>query len=88
MNLIDVIMITREEKMIENISMKIINFSNKREEDYEEYKLVEKSQGGCDESFEVLINLYKEYLYKMAFLHMKNEHDALDFTKKLFIKPI
>ena len=86
MNLIDVIMITREEKMIENITMKIINFSNKREEDYEEYKLVEKAQVGCDESFEVLINLYKEYLYKMAFLHMKNEHDALDIYQETIYK--
>ena len=50
--------------MIENISIKRIRFLNKKQREYMEYKLVDKAKEGCDESFEILINNYKEYLYK------------------------
>lgn len=72
--------------MIENIAMKKIKFFNKKQEKYTEYKLVSQAQNGCDESFEKLMNLYKEYLYKMAFLYVKNEHDALDIYQETVYK--
>ena len=52
--------------MIENIAIKRIGFLNKKQREYTEYKLVQQAQNGCDESFEKLINSYKEYLYKTA----------------------
>ena len=52
--------------MIENIAIKRIGFLNKKQREYTEYKLVQQAQNGCDESFEKLINSYKEYLYKMC----------------------
>lgn len=58
--------------MIENIAMKKIRFFNKKQREYNEYKLIEQAQSGCDESFEKIINMYKEYLYKTAFLYTKN----------------
>ena len=72
--------------MIENIAIKKIRFLNKKKEEYKEYKLVNKAQEGCDESFEKLINTYKEYLYKTAFLYVKNEHDALDIYQETVYK--
>ena len=46
--------------MIENIAIKRIGFLNKKQREYTEYKLVQQAQNGCDESFEKLINSYKE----------------------------
>ena len=72
--------------MIENIAIKMIGFLNKKQREYTEYKLVQQAQNGCDESFEKLINSYKEYLYKTAFLYVKNEHDALDIYQETVYK--
>lgn len=72
--------------MIENIAMKRIKFFNKKQRKYNEYKLIEQAQSGCDESFEKIINMYKEYLYKTAFLYTKNEHDALDVYQETVYK--
>ena len=72
--------------MFESVTMKKIRLFNKKQEEYNEYKLVEKAQSGCDESFERLINNYKEYLYKTAFLYVKNEHDALDIYQETVYK--
>ena len=68
--------------MIENIVMKKIRLLNKKQNEHKEYELINKAQNGCDESFELLINTYKEYLYKTAFLYVKNEHDALDIYQE------
>ena len=72
--------------MIENIAIKRIGFLNKKQREYTEYKLVQQAQNWCDESFEKLINSYKEYLYKTAFLYVKNEHDALDIYQETVYK--
>lgn len=61
--------------MIEQIAIRKIKFFNKKQD---EYKLINMAQGGCNESFERLIDKYKEYIYKTAFLYVKNDHDALD----------
>ena len=55
-------MITREDIMMENIAIKRIGFLNKKQREYTEYKLVQQAQNGCDESFEKLINSYKEQI--------------------------
>ena len=60
--------------MIENIAIKRIGFLNKKQREYTEYKLVQQAQNGCDESFEKLINSYKEYLYKTYMLKMSMMH--------------
>ncbi|MGL6106152.1 sigma-70 family RNA polymerase sigma factor [Romboutsia sp.] len=43
-------------------------------------------QRGDDDSFEELINRLELYLYKMAYLHVKNEHDALDIYQETVLK--
>lgn len=41
-------------------------------------KLIKESMKGNKESFGILIKNNKEYLYKMAFLYVKDEQDALE----------
>lgn len=43
-----------------------------------EIKLIKESIKGNKESFGILIKNNKEYLYKMAFLYVKDEQDALE----------
>lgn len=40
--------------------------------------IVENAIKGGKEAFANLIELFKEYLYKTAYLHVKNQHDASD----------
>ena len=58
---------------------KIFNSSQKS---YSEEFLIKQSQYGNDNSFEKLMDIYEGYLYKMAFLYVKNEHDALDIYQE------
>lgn len=43
-----------------------------------EIKLIKESMKGNKEAFGILIKNNKEYLYKMAFLYVKDEQDALE----------
>ncbi|MGV1064409.1 sigma-70 family RNA polymerase sigma factor [Clostridium perfringens] len=43
-----------------------------------EIKVIKESMKGNKESFGILIKNNKEYLYKMAFLYVKDEQDALE----------
>uniref|UniRef100_UPI0039ED3B46 sigma-70 family RNA polymerase sigma factor n=1 Tax=Clostridium perfringens TaxID=1502 RepID=UPI0039ED3B46 len=43
-----------------------------------EIKLIKESMKGNKESFGIIIKNNKEYLYKMAFLYVKDEQDALE----------
>ncbi|MDK0876440.1 sigma-70 family RNA polymerase sigma factor [Clostridium perfringens] len=43
-----------------------------------EIKLIKESMKGNKESFGILIKNNKEYLYKMTFLYVKDEQDALE----------
>lgn len=43
-----------------------------------EIKLIKESMKGNKESFGILIKNNKEYLYKMSFLYVKDEQDALE----------
>ena len=49
-----------------------------RKNELNEIKLIKESIKGNKESFGILIKNNKEYLYKMAFLYVKDEQDALE----------
>lgn len=46
----------------------------------EKRKLARKAIRKNPDAYGALITEYKEYLYKMAYLYMKNEQDALDIV--------
>ena len=62
---------------------KVFNIGQKS---YSEEFLIKQSQYGNDNSFEKLMDIYESYLYKMAFLYLKNEHDALDIYQETVLK--
>ena len=76
----------REDNMAENIILKRVKIFSKKSKLTEEIDLVSKAKKGSDEAFEELINIYKEYLYKMAFIYTKNEQDALDIYQETVYK--
>ena len=45
-------------------------------------KLVERAAKGNREAFGKLIIMHQEYLYRLAYLHTKNEQDALDAVQE------
>lgn len=45
-------------------------------------KLVQKAAKGNREAFGELIVIHQEYLYRLAYLHTKNEQDALDAVQE------
>ncbi|MFR4766104.1 MAG: sigma-70 family RNA polymerase sigma factor [Paraclostridium sordellii] len=51
-----------------------------------EETLIKQSQWGNDDAFEKLIDIYEGYLYKMAFLYVKNEQDAMDIYQETVLK--
>lgn len=52
----------------------------------EELRLIRKAVRGNPDAYGRLIVLYQEYLYKIAFLYMKNEQDALDLVGSTILK--
>lgn len=48
--------------------------------------LVNNAKRGDDTSFVELINFYKQNLYKMAFIYVRNEQDALDIVSDTVYK--
>lgn len=76
----------REDNMIENTILKRVRLFSKKSKLTEAIDLVNESKKGSDQAFEDLINIYKEYLYKMAFIYTKNEHDALDIYQETVYK--
>ncbi|MDO4299353.1 MAG: sigma-70 family RNA polymerase sigma factor [Lachnospiraceae bacterium] len=44
-------------------------------------RLIRKSMHGSFQAFGQLIHLYQDYLYRTAYLYMKNEDDALDVVQ-------
>lgn len=52
----------------------------------EELRLVRKAVRGNPDAYGSLIVFYQEYLYKIAFLYMKNEQDALDLVGSTILK--
>ncbi|MEH7385268.1 sigma-70 family RNA polymerase sigma factor [Bacillus sp. JJ1521] len=51
-------------------------------------KLVAKAKKGNNRAFQVLIDTEKTKLYKMAFLYMKNEDDALEVFQETVYKAL
>lgn len=49
-------------------------------------KLAKKAIRGNVNAYGQLIELHKEYLYRMAFTYMKNEDDALDIVSECVLK--
>jgi RNA polymerase sigma-70 factor (ECF subfamily) len=76
----------REGNMIENTILKRVRLFSKKSKLTEAIDLVNESKKGSDQAFEDLINIYKVYLYKMAFIYTKNEHDALDIYQETVYK--
>ena len=56
--------------------------------EYDETRLVELAQKGRKDAMETLFLMEKEYLYKMAFLYMKNKEDALDLVQECILQCI
>lgn len=54
----------------------------------EEIALVRQAQKGKKDALETLFLMEKEYLYKMAFLYMKNKEDALDLVQECILQCI
>ena len=50
--------------------------------------IVEKAIEGDKNAIEILLNEHKEYLYKTAFLYMKNEQDAVELCQDTVYKAI
>ncbi|QAA33032.1 sigma-70 family RNA polymerase sigma factor [Clostridium manihotivorum] len=48
--------------------------------------LVESAIKGSKEAFESIIDDYKEYLYKTAYLYVKNQHEASDIYQETVYK--
>lgn len=48
--------------------------------------LVKEAISGCKEAFTTVIDMNKEYLYKTAFLYMKNEEEALEVYQETVYK--
>lgn len=63
-----------------------LNFLERGEKMNEVDTLVKSAQKGNDKAFIELISLYKENLYKIAFVYLKNEQDALDIVSDTVYK--
>ena len=50
--------------------------------------IIKKAIKGDRDATTVLINEYKEYLYKTAFLYVKNEHEAIEICQETVYKAI
>ena len=48
-------------------------------------RLVKKAQKGNEKAFLKLFQMYEADTYRMAFVYMKNEEDALDIVQKQLI---
>lgn len=73
---IDVKVFARRGKMEKTMSISYLDIDRKNE--LNKIKLIKESMKGNKESFGILIKNNKEYLYKMAFLYVKDEQDALE----------
>ena len=68
--------------MTNTLKFKLLSFSKEKKE----HSLEKKAIYGDKKAFENLIENNEEYLYKMAFLYTKNEHDALDIFQDTVYK--
>lgn len=54
--------------------------------DVQQEKLVKRAMRGNAEAYGKVIEMHKEYLYKMAFLYVRNREDALDVVGTTILK--
>lgn len=66
----------------------ITRLKKKRSLIIEDDDIVEKAIKGDKSSIEILINQHKDYLYKMAFLYLKDEHEAIEICQQTVYKAI
>jgi RNA polymerase sigma-70 factor (ECF subfamily) len=66
-----------------NIEIKGIKINSKKTLDN---AVVESAIKGSKEAFVSLIETYKEYLYRTAYLYVKNQHDASDIFQETVYK--
>lgn len=52
----------------------------------QEHALVKKAMRGNPKAFSALVEQEQEYLYRMAFLYVHQEADALDVVQETIIK--
>ncbi|MGL5314127.1 MAG: helix-turn-helix domain-containing protein, partial [Peptostreptococcaceae bacterium] len=55
---------------------------------FKEVDIVERAKKGDKNAIETLINKHKEYLYKTAFLYMKDENEAIEVCQETVYKAI
>lgn len=55
-------------------------------EDKQKQQLVRLAKNGNKQALEQLFLMEKEYLYKMAYLYMKNNEDALDVVQDCIVR--
>lgn len=60
----------------------------KIENNFSEIDIIEMAKKGDRNSIEILINCHKEYLYKTAFLYVKDEHEAIEICQETVYKTI
>ena len=51
-----------------------------------EHEIISLAIKGDKKAFEMIIDKYKEYIYKTAFMYTKNEHDASDVYQETIYK--
>ena len=51
-----------------------------------EYETINLAIKGDKKAFEIVIDKYKEYIYRIAFMYTKNEHDASDVYQETIYK--
>ncbi len=70
--------------MVQLLLMKKYKYKGKNNNKH----IVEKAIEGDKNAIEILLNEHKEYLYKTAFLYMKNEQDAVELCQDTVYKAI
>ncbi|MGL5347729.1 MAG: sigma-70 family RNA polymerase sigma factor [Peptostreptococcaceae bacterium] len=59
-----------------------------QKEDVDEKYIIEKAKKGDKKATEILIHNHKEYLYKTAFLYVKDENEAIEVCQETVYKVI
>ncbi|WP_243446406.1 sigma-70 family RNA polymerase sigma factor [Romboutsia weinsteinii] len=68
--------------------MQLISFKKYKSLEEDDNTIVEKAISGDKDAIELLINKHKEYLYKTAFLYLKDEYEATEICQETVYKAI
>ena len=61
----------------------LIDVRQKTKRGFQIIRLVKKAQKGNDKAFLKLFQKYEEDIYRMAYVYVKNENDALDVVQEV-----